>query len=175
MGYNYRVRGNIQEQSKEIVKMARTDYLDNVEAPTANSIIPAASAIISDGKGRLLLQKRKDNQLWALPGGTMEIGESIGECIKREVKEETGLEIEPMYVVGIYSNPKHVIAFSDGEVRQEFSICFACRMLGGTLAASNESDDVQFFLRREIAGLEMHPSIKERITDYWKRKKAQFY
>ena len=54
----------------------------------------------------------------------MELGESLGDCARREVKEETGLEVELTGIVGIYSDPKHVFAYDDGEVRQEFSICF---------------------------------------------------
>ncbi len=105
----------------------------------------------------------------------MEVGESIAECIKREVKEETGLDVEPLYVVGIYSNPHHVIAFQDGEVRQEFSICFVCRIMGGMLTISQESRDIGFFSRKEIEDLPIHPSIRQRLQDYWGRKRASFF
>ena len=100
--------------------MARRDYLNDPEAPKANSIVPAASAIVTDRSGRILLHRRSDNDLWGLPGGGMELGESISQTIVREVREETGLDVEPRYVIGIYTNPRHVIAFADGEVRQGF-------------------------------------------------------
>ncbi len=151
--------------------MARVDYLDDTNAPPANSLIPAASAIITDKRGRILLHHRSDNGLWALPGGTMALRESIGETVIREVKEETGLDVEPQYVVGIYTNPHHVIAFSDGEVRQEFSVCFACKVSGGMLKRSDESTDLRFFTARQIAHLNIHPSIRQRIADYRLRKR----
>ena len=75
----------------------------------------------------------------------MDIGESIGETVVREVKEETGLDVKPEYIIGVYINPKHIIAFSDGEVRQQFSICFYCTIVGGEIRASEESYEVAFF------------------------------
>lgn len=146
--------------------MTRTDYYDDPHAPKANRIVPAASAVVVSNEGKILLQRRSDNNLWALPGGTMEIGESIGETVVREVKEETGFDIQPEYIVGIYSDPKHIIAFSDGEVRQQFSICFACRIVGGHLQVSDESYEVRFVLQQEIEQLNMHPSIHQRLKDY---------
>ncbi len=146
--------------------MGRVDHLNDPNAPRANSLIPAASAVVTNNEGKILLQRRSDNFLWALPGGAMEIGESIAETIVREVKEEAGLDVAIEDVVGIYSNPKHVIVFSDGEVRQEFSICFACKIVGGELCVSEESSEVTFFTPQEIERLPMHESIRLRIRHY---------
>ena len=154
--------------------MARIDYLNDSNAPPANSLVPAASAIVMNGEGKILLHRRSDNTLWGLPGGAMEVGESIGETVVREVKEETGLDVVPEYIVGIYSNPKHVIAFSDGEVRQEFSICFACRIVGGRLRVSEESFEVSFFTPDEVKRLPMHESNRMRIRHYLEHR-AQPY
>lgn len=153
--------------------MARTDYYYDPDAPRANSLVPGASAIVVTGDGKIVLQRRADNDLWALPGGTMDIGESIGEAVIREVEEETGLHVEPDTVVGVYSDPNHVFAYSDGEVRQEFSVCFACHIIGGALRASDESHEVAAFAPDEIASLDMHPSIRLRVRHYLeKRSKA---
>jgi ADP-ribose pyrophosphatase YjhB (NUDIX family) len=146
--------------------MTRIEHIDNPNAPKANSLVPAASAIVTDDDGKILLIRRSDNDLWSIPGGAMEIGESISETAVREVREETGLEVEPLYVAGIYSNPHHVVEFSDGEVRQQFSICFACKVLGGEPRTSSESTEVQFFTRSEIDELQMTSSIRRRIDDY---------
>lgn len=146
--------------------MTRIDYYDDPQAPKANRIVPAASAVVVNDEGKILLQQRRDNNLWALPGGTMEIGESIEETVIREVKEETGFDVQPEYIVGIYSDPKHIIAFADGEVRQQFSICFACRIVDGHLQVSDESYEVRFVLPQEIEQLKMHSSIYQRLKDY---------
>ncbi len=146
--------------------MGRRDYINDPAAPEANSLVPAASVVVTNDDGLILLQRRTDNNLWALPGGTMDIGETISECARREVREETGLDVELQGIVGIYSDPGHVFAYDDGEVRQEFSICFSARPVAGTLTVSDESHDVRYFAPAEIADLPMVESIRLRITDY---------
>jgi ADP-ribose pyrophosphatase YjhB (NUDIX family) len=150
--------------------MGRVDYYHEANAPKANSLVPGASAIVTDDQGRILLQRRSDNARWALPGGVMDIGESIGQAIVREVQEETGFEVKPEDIVGVYSDPGHVFAYDDGEVRQQFSVCFVCRIVGGELQVSKESSEVAFFSPEEIEGLEMHESIRLRIQHYLERR-----
>jgi 8-oxo-dGTP pyrophosphatase MutT (NUDIX family) len=146
--------------------VGRVDYYDDPKAPSANSLVPAASAIVTDDEGRILLHRRRDNEMWALPGGVMELGESLAGCVLREVREETGLDVQTVGIVGIYSDPKHVFAYDDGEVRQEFSVCFECRILSGAVSASDESYEVQFFAPDQVAELRMVDSIRLRVTDY---------
>jgi 8-oxo-dGTP pyrophosphatase MutT (NUDIX family) len=79
--------------------MARTDYLNDPSAPAPNSIVPAASAVVTNDAGEILLQRRSDNALWALPGGTMDVGERIAQTVVREAREETGLDVEVTGIV----------------------------------------------------------------------------
>lgn len=146
--------------------MGRRDYEDDPTAPPANSLVPAASAVVCDDEGRILLQRRVDNGMWALPGGVMNIGESLPECVVRETREETGLEVEVVGIVGTYSNPRHVFAYDDGEVRQEFSICFLARPVGGQLTVSDESTDVRWFDPAEVDELPMVASVRGRVADW---------
>ena len=150
--------------------MGRVDFYHDANAPKANSLVPGASAIVTDDQGRILLQRRSDNARWALPGGVMDIGESIGQAIVREVREETGIEVAPEDIVGVYSDPGHVFTYDDGEVRQQFSVCFVCRIIGGELQVSKESSEVAFFSPEEIEGLDMHESIRLRIQHYLERR-----
>lgn len=146
--------------------MGRRDYYDDPTAPAVNSLVPAASAIVVDDEGRILLHRRQDNNMWALPGGKMEYGETLASCAIREVKEETGFDVEVTGIVGIYTDPKHVFAYDDGEVRQEFSICFATRIVGGELAVSDESFEVAFHSPGAVPELPMVDSIRLRVEDY---------
>lgn len=146
--------------------MGRRDYYDDPAAPKANSLVPAASAVVIDHDGRIVLQRRRDNEMWALPGGVMELGESVADCAVRETREETGLDVEVTGIVGVYSDPKHVFAYDDGEVRQEFSICVLARVRGGTIQVSDESHEVHAFHPEQIETLPMVPSIRLRISDY---------
>ncbi len=144
----------------------RIDHYRDPEAPAATAIVVGASAVVVDEDGRFVLHRRADNGLWALPGGAMELGESLAGTVVREVREETGLEVEPRYIVGVYSDPAHVIEYGDGEVRQEYSVCVACRRVAGTLAASDESTEVGLFGADEIGALEMHERTRVRIDDF---------
>lgn len=150
--------------------IARIDYYDDPNAPTANSLVVGGSAIVVNDKDEVLLQRRSDNQRWALPGGKMDIGETLADAICREVREETGYEVEAIDVVGIYSDPKHVFAYSDGEVRQEFNICLSCRVTGGQASTSDESTAVGFFSTTDIDALDMHPSIRLRIRHFFEHR-----
>jgi ADP-ribose pyrophosphatase YjhB (NUDIX family) len=144
----------------------RIDHLNDPDAPAANLIVPGASAVVLDEAGRILLHRRDDNELWSIPGGGMEVGERIADTVVREVREETGLEVEPEAIVGIYSSPQHVVEYGDGEVRQQFSVCFACRLVGGELTTSDESLEVGFFTPAEIETMPVHQSIRLRIRHY---------
>ena len=74
--------------------------------------------------------QRSDNGRWGLPGGYVEIGESVSAALCREVREETGVEIEPGRLVGVYSDPaQQVIAYPDGRRVQAVNLCFEARVL----------------------------------------------
>lgn len=154
--------------------MTRIEHYEEPNAPKANRLTPAASAVIADEDGRILLARRSDNDLWTIPGGAMEPGETIADAAVREVHEETGLDVEVDRLVGIYSNPRHVIEYSDGEVRQQFSVCFACKRIGGDLAVSDETTEVGFFPPAEIDGMDMHPSIRLRIAHFLERRNEPY-
>lgn len=144
--------------------MARVDYFHDPNAPKANSLRPAVSAFVQNGQGRILMIRRTDNDKYAIPGGQQEVGETLSQATIREVKEETGIDVEILDLIGLYSDPAHVIAYHDGEVRQEFSICFRARPIGGELANSEESSEVQWIEVEEIDRLDIHPSIRLRIA-----------
>ncbi|TDC28806.1 NUDIX domain-containing protein [Micromonospora sp. 15K316] len=143
--------------------MARTEYYNDPQAPKPNSIVPAVTVFVLDAQNRVLLIRRTDNGLWAIPGGAQDFGEYIAETAVRETKEESGVDVEVTGIVGIYTDPKHVMAYSDGEVRQQFSICFRARHLGGDLTPSSESSEVRWVGRDELNALSIHPSMRLRI------------
>jgi 8-oxo-dGTP pyrophosphatase MutT (NUDIX family) len=143
--------------------MARRDYFNDPDAPVANSVVPSVVAAVRDEQGHLLMIHRTDNNLWALPGGGHDVGESIADTAVREVREETGIGIEVTGLIGLYTNPRHVIAYDDGEARQQFSICFAARPTGGTLSTSSESREVRWVAPEALDELSIHPSMRLRI------------
>jgi ADP-ribose pyrophosphatase YjhB (NUDIX family) len=149
--------------------VARTEYFNDPNAPKANSIVVAVTVFVVDGQDRVLLIRRTDNGLWAIPGGAQDFGEYIAETAVRETLEESGVTIEVIGVVGLYSNPHHVMAYTDGEVRQQFSICFRGRYLSGEPTPSDESSEVRWVARNELDTLPIHPSMRLRIDHGYAR------
>jgi ADP-ribose pyrophosphatase YjhB (NUDIX family) len=93
------------------------------------------------------------------------VGESIAETAVREVKEETTLDVEPERLAGIYSNPRHVVEYANGEIPGSFGL-LACRLVGGQVATSDEWSEVRFFTPTEIEAMSVHESIRLRIRHY---------
>src|SRR5690348_7301519 len=145
----------------------RIDYLDDPAAPKANSVVPSANVIAVNGQGEILLIRRTDNGSWAVPGGGMDLGESITDTAVRETREETGITCEITGLVGIYTDPRHVILYtSNGEARQEFSVVFTARPIDGTPTTSSETRDVEWVPREAVGELAMDRSMRLRIEHY---------
>ena len=153
----------------------RIDYLNDPEAPKANSLVPSVNVGVINERGELLLIRRTDNDNWAMPGGAMDIGESIAEAAVRETREETGIDCEVVRLVGVYTNPRHVMLYtSNGEVRQECSLVFAARPAGGELTTSSESREVRWVAPDEIERYTMDPSMRQRVQHVVKGCEAAF-
>ena len=96
---------------------------------------------------RVLLQRRDDNGRWGLPGGGVDPGESVEAAVRREVREETGLHVEPVRLIGVYSDPANhqVMTYPDGNLVHYVSCAFECVVTGGTLACGDESLALDWF------------------------------
>ncbi|MET8141366.1 NUDIX domain-containing protein [Sphaerisporangium sp. NPDC005288] len=145
----------------------RIDYYDDPQAPKANSLVPSVNVVVTNEAGDILMIRRSDNDNWAVPGGAIDLGESIPQAAVRETREETGLECEITGIVGTYSDPKHVILYtSNGEARQEFSIVLTARAVSGEPTPSDESREVRWVSRDQIERLGMDRSMRLRIGHY---------
>ena len=145
----------------------RIDWLDDPAAPPANSVVPSANVIVVDDQQRILMIERTDNGNWAVPGGGMDIGESLVTTAVRETKEETGIDVEVTGLVGIYTNPDHRIEYtSNGEVRQEFSVVFTARPLDGTPTTNIEASRVEWVPHDDARTKKMHSSMRMRLDHY---------
>ena len=111
------------------------------------------NALIFDD-GRVLLAHRRDIDWWNLPGGGMEIGETVEEATCREVREETGLEVQVERLVGVYSKPQ----------KQEVVLTFRCKVIGGELQATEESHACGYFSPDALPRNTL-PKHRERIAD----------
>jgi ADP-ribose pyrophosphatase YjhB (NUDIX family) len=144
----------------------RIDYYNDPNAPKATTIVPSVNVIVENNKGEILLIQRSDNGNWALPGGAIDIGESLTQAAIREVQEETGITCQITGLSGIYTDPKHIILYtSNNEARQEFSIVLIGRYASGSLTGSGESSHVAWLAPEAAKRYPIHPSMERRITD----------
>ena len=124
------------------------------------------SAFVTAESGtKVLLTRRTDNGRWCLPGGRMDPGESAAETCAREVLEETGLSVEVVRLIGLYSSPHVIIAYADGNRRQIVAAHFLVRVVGGALQLSDETTAYGYFSRKEIAEMDVMEHHAERIAD----------
>ena len=147
----------------------RIDYYDDPSAPAANSLIPSVNVIVTDDEGRLLMICRTDNGNWAVPGGAIDLGESLVAAAVRETREETGITCAVTGISGIYADPKHVVHYtSNDEVRQEFSIVLTARPVSGEPTPSDESSEVHWVEPSALDGLKIDRSMRLRISNHLK-------
>ncbi len=114
-----------------------------------------ALVFIQQERSILLVKQSYGNQYWSLPGGAMEPGESIDQAAIREVKEETGLDIRLIRVVGLYSKPNE----------SALAVCFEGQVLGGSLNADNEIAECRFFSFGSLPEPTRH-HLHQRIADF---------
>jgi 8-oxo-dGTP diphosphatase len=142
----------------------------------ATLIVPATGAVIFDASRRVLLIRRGDGRGWSLPGGLMEPGETVVECLVREVREETGLDVEPLRLVGVYSDPGYTrITYPNGDRVHFVSATFECRITGGKLQADGEESLAVAYFSPQALPQPMVCDHELRIQDALSGREAAFF
>ncbi|MEO3802908.1 NUDIX domain-containing protein [Nonomuraea sp. B1E8] len=146
----------------------RVDYWRDPDAPKPTSRKASASVFVRDEAGRLLLLRRTDNDLWTIPTGGVKRGETVAQAGARECREETGLDVEVIGLVGVFSTPDHVIVYLHGdqvdEVRQPINICLRARVVGGEVRPEpSEAREVRWVESAALDDYPIHPAIRLRI------------
>ena len=117
-------------------------------------LVGVGAVIVQDG--RVLLIRRGQPPLfgeWSLPGGLLECGETLREAAAREAREETGLVVETVDMLGVY---ERVIRSDEGRVRYHYVLIdFLCRPLSGELKAGSDAADVGWFTRQDLPALNL--------------------
>jgi 8-oxo-dGTP diphosphatase len=126
-----------------------------------------------DSGGNILLLRRKDNDKWTMPGGTLDFGESLTDCAGREVREETGLQIRITGLIGTYTDPHILITYSDGEARQEFTFVYAAEIESGALKIDDESKEAAWVPLSSAVELPLAESQRRRLKDVLEYQKKR--
>ncbi|RLT52289.1 MAG: NUDIX domain-containing protein [Chloroflexi bacterium] len=114
-------------------------------------LLPCTAALVRNEAGALLWGYSKDFDCWVVPGGYMELGESIVSSVQREALEETGAQVVPVKLIGIYAGPRFEVSYPNGDEVQAFTFALECRMLGGILQPDpNEVSELRFWERGTI-------------------------
>lgn len=114
----------------------------------------SVAGVIVDDAGRCLLTRRRDNGNWEAPGGVLELDETIPDGLRREIREETGLEVEPLALTGVYKNMRVGVV----------ALVFRCRVLSGELTANEEVSEFCWAPREELGAL-MTETYRVRVAD----------
>jgi 8-oxo-dGTP diphosphatase len=139
----------------------RQVYFHDPLAPVATRVVPSVFVAVRGLHASLLLVRRCDSGTWELPGGKVDVGESAVEAAVREVGEETGVQVTVTGLVGLFTDPGHVIRGADGEVRQQFAVLFRARAVGGDPRADrHETSEAAWVAPTHLPGLPMESATR---------------
>jgi len=136
--------------------------------------VGCSASIFDSERAKVLLVRRTDNGKWAVPGGYMEAGESFSEACKREVLEETGLEVNVNRLIGIYTSPNLLLEYPDGNKWQLVVLHFDAEFASGELNPGEETTELGFFSISEINDLDMNGLDRKRILDGFAKSHSAF-
>jgi 8-oxo-dGTP pyrophosphatase MutT (NUDIX family) len=174
--YNVRRCRRILRIAAELFATQDTRAVDDIERQYHADLghlapYPVGDAAVFDEAGRILLIRRRDNGLWAMPGGAFEVGETPAEGVCREAWEETGVGVEPVALSGVYDSrlcgsltPYHLYMF-----------VYLCRprITGQRPRVSNETVDVGWYAQSDLAALQIDPGHIHRIDDAFGRWRGE--
>src|SRR3954463_15357073 len=115
--------------------MGISPYMKNLRAHLGPQLVlvPSVAAIVRNPAGQILFLVRADNGLWDIPAGAVDPGETPAQAVVREVREETGLIVEPVAVRGVFGGPAFRLTYGNGDLVEFMVIIFECRIIGGVL------------------------------------------
>jgi len=123
-------------------------------------VVGVGAVVICDGK--ILLEKRKNDPgkgKWSIPGGLVELGENVEQTVIREVKEETGLEVEKPEHIDVVGN---VIKDENGEIKYHFVIIdYFVKLKGGTMKASSDAEELRWVTFDEVGKYDLTKTFRE--------------
>ncbi len=144
---------------------SRQVYFHDAAAPVATVVTPSAFAAVRWVGGRLLLVRRCDSGRWELPGGRVDVGETAVQAAVREAAEEAGVTIVVTGLVGVFTDPGHVIRSPQGEVRQQFALVFHARAVGGVPHGDlAETSEAAWVAVADLAHLPIEPAMRHWIA-----------
>jgi 8-oxo-dGTP diphosphatase len=143
--------------------MAISPYIASLRQKIGSDLLllPAVGAVIVDETGRVLLHRASDDGRWYMIGGAVDPGEEPADAVVREVREEVGIEVEPVRITGVYASP--LVTYPNGHQVRYVGTIFLCRPVPGAAAprvADDESLEVRWFHPHELPELRPDQRLK---------------
>ncbi|MBW3589969.1 MAG: NUDIX domain-containing protein [Actinobacteria bacterium] len=144
--------------------MAELVYGDRI-AKQGKVLLGCSAVAFDRAREKVLLTRRTDNGRWCLPGGALDPGESVTESVIREFREETGLRVRVVRLVGIYSDPNRLLQYADGNQFHVISLHFEVAIDGGELTLSDETSEFVWAPVADLSSFDPMEHHVERISD----------
>ena len=135
-------------------------------------MLGCSATLFDSTRQSILLTRRTDNGRWCLPGGRVDPGETVAEACIREMAEETGLIVQIVRLMGVYSSPDFLLEYADGERCHVVALNFEVTAIDGTLSTSRETTEFGYFSEAAIAPLDLMEHHRERIQDSFSQPAA---
>jgi len=158
--------------------MPISPYMKNLRDKIGTDLLmmPAAGGVVINDKDEVLLQLRSDNNLWGIPGGALDPGEDIADCVVREVLEETGILVVPETITSVLAGDDFLHTYPNGDQVAIVSIMFRCRPVGGDLKiGDDESLAIRYFASDALPDnmiprhrLMVEKALENKTTTYFK-------
>lgn len=142
------------------IRLPMSDYLRNLRSKVGHDLLlmPSVNIIVRDDKGRILLIRNANFDSWIPPGGIVELDESPQDAAVREMREETGLLVEPVRIIGVYGGPQFRVVYPNGDLAADVTTVLECKVISGEMALDHkESLDVRYFSEAELDSLQTSP------------------
>jgi 8-oxo-dGTP pyrophosphatase MutT (NUDIX family) len=133
-------------------------------------IMVGAGILLTDEHGRLLLGERSDNHSWGIPGGSLELGESLEDAARRETLEETGLHVASMRLFDVFSGPDFFYTYPNGDQVYNVAAVYESSDYSGELGGSDEHCSLRFFAAGELPEA-ISPPVRP-IIQAWLERRA---
>jgi ADP-ribose pyrophosphatase YjhB (NUDIX family) len=151
------------------------DYLRNLRSKVGHELLlmPSVMMIVRDDRGRILLIRNADFDSWTPPGGSIEPYESPKDAAVREMREETGLVVEPVRIIGVYGGPQYRVVYPNGDIVSYVATVFECKVVSGEMAPDHEESlDVRYFSEAELDSMQTLPMARMVLRDAFNQAKS---
>lgn len=157
--------------------MPMSEYMRRLRTKVGHELleVPAVAIVVRDDRDRVLLVRHAEGDVWVTPGGAVEPEEVPAEAAVRETREETGLDVEPVRIIGAYGGPEFVVRYANGDVVSYLMVVFEGRVLGGELRPDGvETLETRFVGVDELEGLAVPGWLPEVLADVFRGASGAF-